>query len=70
MGGMKILGSSMTGKKTETRLFQTSPDTKEYLTKEQAENPPVGDDGKPIRPRFYWRDEPVQIEPDGQRRNN
>jgi len=44
-GGITIKGSEMTGKKTETRQFQTAPDTKEWLTKEQA-----------TEKGFYWKD--------------
>ena len=44
--GVTIKGQSVTGK-GETRLYQTSPDVKEYLTKEQAHNH-----------GFYWAEEP------------
>lgn len=72
-GGVTIKGSSDdAGKKGgERRLFQTSPETKEYLTKDEAENPPIDPETKkPIRPRFFWAEEPVQVEPDGKRRTN
>jgi len=42
--GMSIIGSQVRGK-NETRLYQTDPNTKEWLTKEQAE-----------KSGFYWRD--------------
>lgn len=53
--GVNIIGDAGSGKNPK-RLFQTGPDTKEYLTKEEAENPPEDDDGKPTRPKFYWKD--------------
>ena len=43
-GGIRIIGLQQEGK-NPTRLYQTSPDTKEWLTKEQAR-----DSG------FYWAD--------------
>jgi len=43
--GMSIIGTQVKGK-NETRLYQTSPDTKEWLTKEQAE-----------KSGFYWKEE-------------
>ena len=43
--GITIKGSPMRGKKTETRLFQTEPTVKEWLTKDQA-----------TEKGFYWAD--------------
>ena len=44
LAGMKIAGQENQGK-AETRLFQTDPDTKTWLTKEQAEEK-----------GFFWKD--------------
>ena len=44
LGGMTIVGQQREGK-NPTRLYQTAPDVKEWLTKEEAER--IG---------RYWRD--------------
>lgn len=44
--GMNVLGQAKSGK-GRTQLYQTSIDTKEWLTKEEAE-----------KRGFFWKDEP------------
>ena len=57
VGPVTIIGEEVHGK-GETRRFQTGPNTHEWLTKEEAENPPKNDDGTLVRPKFFWSPDP------------